>query len=521
MKLPVELQYLDKLIRKRVQEESKHETEAALPRMPAYDKWELPLGTFVEDNALTPDEACVLLIGLAHTVHPDLFQEAIEGSLKKAGEFPGIGGVNGKNFRGILPTGDTALFILAGGDWKRRLEVQHLFSADHIFARKKILWLEEVPQGEPAMSGKIIIAQEYIELFTQGKAAPPHFGISFPAKRITTELGWDHLVVNKELTKQIDDLLDWRTYHDSLRQKGAVEGRFRNGYRALFHGPPGTGKTFTASLLGKTMKKDVYRIDLSMVVSKYIGETEKNLELLFARAEDKDWILFFDEADAIFSKRTNIKEAHDKYANQEVSYLLQRIEDYNGLVILASNMRNNIDEAFIRRFNSIMHFPMPDAEERKLIWQKTFLPETRFRLKLPEGGAAGSGAAAGRGGAAGGPGAAGGGDVSAAVIIEQIKHYQLSGGSILNVVHYASIKGVKRMGKRGEADAGVKEQGEVDPNPKKKKAAPKKAASIKAASKKAVPAASNATAEPPLTIYLPDIIEGIRLEFGKDNIPFK
>ena len=458
MKLPIELQYLDKLIRHRVLDQAKPEAGSSPPRMPAYDKWELPLGKFIVDNRLNSDEACLLLIGITHAVHPDLFQEAIESTLKNAGEFPAIGGAHGKNFRGLLPTGDTALFVLAGGEWKRRLEIQQLFSADHFFARKKIFWLEEVPQGEPAMSGRIIIAQEYVELFTQGQASTPHFGMSFPAKKITTGLGWEHLVVGAQLVRQIDDLLDWRKYHAQLKDKGATEGRFRQGFRTLFYGPSGTGKTFTACLLGKAMNKDVYRIDLSMVVSKYIGETEKNLELLFARAEDKDWILFFDEADALFSKRTNIREAHDKYANQEVSYLLQRIEDYNGLVILASNMKNNIDEAFIRRFNSILHFPMPDVEQRKLIWQKTFLPGTKFRLTEST-----DGKEVER-------------ESKMQETIEHIKQYQLSGGGILNVVHFASIKGVKQSEATG--------------------------------------------AKGGLTIRLADIMQGIRLEFAKHNIPF-
>ena len=134
----------------------------------------------------------------------------------------------------------------------------------------------------------------------------------------------------------------------------------------LFHGPPGTGKTLTAGLLGKIAQKDVYRIDLSMVISKYIGETEKNLARLFDKAERKDWILFFDEADSLFGKRGQVKDAHDKYANQEVSYLLQRVEAYNGLVILASNFKNNIDEAFLRRFQSIIYFPLPAKEELEL-----------------------------------------------------------------------------------------------------------------------------------------------------------
>jgi SpoVK/Ycf46/Vps4 family AAA+-type ATPase len=152
-----------------------------------------------------------------------------------------------------------------------------------------------------------------------------------------------------------------------------LKHKFKAGYKALFYGPPGTGKTFTATLLGKQFNRDVYRIDLSQVVSKYIGETEKNLEKIFQKAEDKNWILFFDEADALFGKRTSVSSAHDRYANQETSYLLQRIEDFNGLVILASNNKANIDQAFLRRFNAIVHFPIPDPVERLHLWN-IYLP---------------------------------------------------------------------------------------------------------------------------------------------------
>jgi len=278
------------------------------------------------------------------------------------------------------------------------------------------------------MSGRIIISQDYIDVFLLGRPSPPHFNSTFPARLIREKRAWDSLVIGDELQSQIGEIVNWLKYNDHLLKHWGMGDRLKKGYRALFYGPPGTGKTLTAALLGNEMQKDVYKIDLSMVVSKYIGETEKNLELLFARAEDKGWILFFDEADALFGKRTSVRDANDKYANQEVSYLLQRIEDFNGLIILATNMKNNIDEAFIRRFNAILRFPFPEAAERKLIWKKSFPAGAEFA-----GGAGGAGPAAGSGPAA-----------AAVDLPELVKKYELAGGSIINVVHYASLKAVER-----------------------------------------------------------------------------
>ena len=176
----------------------------------------------------------------------------------------------------------------------------------------------------------------------------------------------------------------------------------------MFYGSPGTGKTLTACLLGKHTGRDVYRIDLSMVVSKYIGETEKNLSLLFDKAANKDWILFFDEADAIFGKRTNVRDAHDKYANQEVSYLLQRIEGHPGLVILASNFKSNIDTAFTRRFQTIIEFQSPTPDERIKLWQNN-LPAG---IPLEE----------------------------AVNLRDLSRRYDITGANIVNIIQYACLK---------------------------------------------------------------------------------
>jgi len=144
------------------------------------------------------------------------------------------------------------------------------------------------------------------------------------------------------------------------------------GIGVLFTGASGTGKTMAASILANELGLDLYRIELSRIVSKYIGETEKNLSKIFETAKGSGVVLFFDEADAIFGKRTETKDSHDRYANIEVSYLLQKIEEYDGLVLLASNFRQNIDEAFIRRMRFIINFPFPDVAMRELIWQKVF-----------------------------------------------------------------------------------------------------------------------------------------------------
>src|SRR6185503_7836390 len=146
------------------------------------------------------------------------------------------------------------------------------------------------------------------------------------------------------------------------------------GMIALFTGSSGTGKTMAAELLAREQGVDLYKVDLSAVVSKYVGETEKNLSRVFAEAEDVNAILFFDEADALFGKRGEVKEAQDRWANMEVNYLLQRVEEYSGVVILATNLRQNIDEAFMRRIQVIVEFPPPDAQLRFNIWRRSLTP---------------------------------------------------------------------------------------------------------------------------------------------------
>jgi hypothetical protein len=197
------------------------------------------------------------------------------------------------------------------------------------------------------------------------------------AHRLEPKATWDDIVLPAaEL-----ELLRHITQQVRLRNKVYEEWGFRRkmsyglSVNALFAGESGTGKTMAAEVIANELRLNLYRIDLSAVVSKYIGETEKNLSRLFDAAEDGGMMLFFDEADAIFGKRSEVKDAHDRYANIEINYLLQRMESYQGLAILATNMKSALDTAFMRRLRFIVNFQKPGIAERKLIWQKSFTPE--------------------------------------------------------------------------------------------------------------------------------------------------
>lgn len=334
------------------------------PRWPATD-------AFLHVPAeLSLAEKVILLVAVAPHVRPAFFEKCMEQVMPQGGEFPEFGGIKGQQHRAMLPTGETALFVLAGLDPSDRLRHQHLFGEDRPLAVHCLLQIESVKEGEPGMSGRLIADEDWLEKVLLGKDAMPAFTSEFPARRISTAMTWDDLVLHPQTMEQVHDILLWMAHHPRVMSDPVLARKIKPGYRVLFFGPAGTGKTLTATLLGRETGLPVYRIDLSQVVSKYIGETEKHIERVFTRAARKKWILFFDEADALFGKRTNVQSAHDKYANQEVAYLLQRIEEYDGLLILASNFKNNIDEAFLRRFHNIIHFPMPNANERLKLWTK-------------------------------------------------------------------------------------------------------------------------------------------------------
>ncbi|MFA5354517.1 MAG: ATP-binding protein [Thermodesulfovibrionales bacterium] len=379
---------------------------------PEHDEEDSMYGSFISHYELSFEERLVFIMSLVPHIRPRLLDVFLTEDSVSSREFTEFGGRGDGFSKGFVPTGETVLFLLAGEDLEKRFQYYYLFDQEHFFFGHRILSLEDPPPNSTELSGFLTPSREVIDLVTTGRVREPAFGAEFPARRLSTEMAWDDLVLDPHTMESVLEIKAWIEYGQILLDDLGMGRKIKPGYRSLFHGPPGTGKTLTASLLGKETGRDVYRIDLSMVVSKYVGETEKNLEKVFRAAEHKNWIIFFDEADALFGKRTGVSDANDRYANQVVSFLLQRVEDYAGVVILASNLRSNLDEAFTRRFQSIIHFPMPRPADRYRLWKGSFSDKTGFA-----------------------------GDVN---LMETASRYELSGGAIMNVVRYATLMAVKR-----------------------------------------------------------------------------
>jgi hypothetical protein len=366
----------------------------------------------VGDSAMSFEQRAVLILALAPHLRPQVLDPFLVKNPNFERGFTEFGGALGGNHGGFWPTVETAAFVLCGEDLERRFALQSLLEPGSLLRSSNLLHLDDAQVAHSLYSASLQVGKETLNRLTAGGGYRPSFSNAFPAKRITTALEWDDLVLSGPTLHEVEEIRAWIEHRHTLLHEWQLEKKIKPGFRSLFYGPPGTGKTLTASLLGKSTGLDVYRIDLSLVVSKWVGETEKNLSAVFDQAEASDWILFFDEADALFGKRTQTTSANDRYANQEVAYLLQRIEDFPGIVILASNLKSNIDEAFARRFQSMIYFPVPEPAERLRLWRGAFSDAARLEP---------------------------------AVDLQQVAdEFEVTGGAIVNVLRYASLTALRR-----------------------------------------------------------------------------
>lgn len=250
-----------------------------------------------------------------------------------------------------------------------QIEIQFL-DENHFFFTDSIL--EPLTYTPSIFSTPLIFTKKAQYLFFGEQIYLPEYSKDFPAELLETQLTKQDLILPKTILNEVNELIYWVQHEDVFQQNNHLQKWIRPGFRALFYGPPGTGKSLTATLIGQETNRFVYRIDLSNMISKYIGETQKNLAKVFDRGEKNNWILFFDECDAILGSRSNNGSSNERGANQEIAYLLQRVENYKGIILLATNLKENIDEAFLRRFEVSIEFAIPDISTRKLLWKTIF-----------------------------------------------------------------------------------------------------------------------------------------------------
>ncbi|MGI9650972.1 ATP-binding protein [Chryseobacterium sp. RLHN22] len=394
--------HLGEVITWRINNPSENFDEA--PDLKKSDYEGFQLGNYISKKNLSHPELIILLMALLPRLDPSLLKRIFL-------EFPSSALFDycstNDNGRLFYPTIQAVQYVLGGESISERLKALDYFNPDSVLMKEELIIFQSSAQEYVSMNGQLSVHQEAFNTIVLGVESLPKMSNDFPAELLHTGRSWNDLILPQITLDELQSIEAWYNSSRILMEDWDMQKKLKPGFRVLFYGEPGTGKTLAASLLGKYTQRPVFRVDVSMLVSKYIGETEKQLAKLFDKAENKNWILFFDEADAIFGKRTSVKDAHDKYANQEVSYLLQRIETFSGLIILASNFKNNMDKAFTRRFHSCIKFNNPKHEERLRIWQQN-LP---VQLQL-EG-----------------------------INLDQIaKRYELTGSNIMNIIQDVSLK---------------------------------------------------------------------------------
>lgn len=266
------------------------------------------------------------------------------------------------------------LSLVERGDvWRRALDGRHEAGVDPASVTMQFRLTPDqsyraaVAASQQASLDDGVVTVEHLQAGARSQNAA---GLERLARRIEPRMGWDDLVLPESRLKQLRELVARARFRDLvLDEWGMGKAAKGRGVTALFVGESGTGKTLSAEIVAGVLGLDLYVIDLSTVVDKYVGETEKNLERIFTEADQVNGVLLFDEADAIFGKRSEVRDAHDRYANVEVAYLLQRMERFDGLAILTTNLRSNVDDAFTRRLDVIVDFPMPDDDDRRRIWE--------------------------------------------------------------------------------------------------------------------------------------------------------
>ena len=366
LSIVAEFEWMESLIHFRIRELCEDELLDGLPKVPELVAGVHPYFDELIEKKVTMIERIALALAFIAQSAPQ-YLDYLYTKNKYTDQLFSEFGLQHPGHNGLVPTWKTAFFLYSGNETREHFELIHHIRTDARLYLERMLVMH-TENGGNAFHTQLRLSKELLHAWSYPAKYPMKADPDFPADEISSPLEWSDLFINDHTRTALHELRLWLRHEKDMRKHPKMGKHLNLGMRVLFFGPSGTGKTLTASLLGKEFNMPVYRVDLSQMVSKWIGETEKNLARVFDIAERKKWMLFFDEADSLFSKRGAVNSSNDRHANQQVSYLLQRVENYDGTIIMATNLKDNIDEAFARRFQLIVEFPMPDAATRLAMW---------------------------------------------------------------------------------------------------------------------------------------------------------
>ncbi|MEM6685210.1 MAG: ATP-binding protein [Bacteroidota bacterium] len=361
---------------------------------------DISYATFLRNVQPTMYERLVMALAHSFQLAPGFFKKLyIEESQNDTG-IDSFGLLQHAGTNLVQPTIHTANWLAD----MYQIETQFLDEHHYLFSD---MILEPLTFEPSVFCSPLVFTKKAQYLFYGSREYTPEYSADFPAELLTTSLTKKDLILPRTTLNEVDELIYWIQHRAVFQEDKHLQKWIRPGFRGLFYGPPGTGKSLTATLIGQETNVPVYRIDLSNMISKYIGETQKNLAKVFDSAERNQWILFFDECDAILGSRSNNGSTNERGANQEIAYLLQRIESYQGIILLATNLKENIDAAFLRRFEVSIEFDMPDVATRTQLWKAIFSDQYQ---------------------------------IEEAWIKNLAKSYKLTGGALVNILRFVALQ---------------------------------------------------------------------------------
>ncbi len=412
--LEKELNWLSQVIETRLKlffgQESPYATVLEI-RPPDLDHSDSPYAKLVKHYQMSIAERLALVMGLTPHIRPKVFDVFFSQNATSNRRFTEFGGkINAENGE-FIPTGETLSFLLAGEDLEFRFGLQTLFDKEHFFSSHHIFNFKN-KSGYPVLKSPLLLKEEYSFYLTTGNKYRPPFSLNFPARRLETQLSWSDIVLNNKTLTMVQELDNWTKHGYALQHDWGMASKLRPGFRALFFGPPGTGKTLTTKLLAKSCGHDVYEINLPMLTALGLLEAEKTINHVLEQAEYKQWILYFDDADVLFNHSAGKPAGLPSPENQVFSYLLHQIDHFQGLAIFAADFTETFDRVLSRSFETMVYFPIPSPNERLKLWEKSLSKSAQLDK-----------------------------DVNLRLIA---KEYELSGGEILNVIRYVSLRALER-----------------------------------------------------------------------------